>query len=69
LHLPHEPPQPSFPHDFPLQLGAQRVVFSTAPFGVPIPVGPSQPAPALHSWLPQEPFDPLVTSKYAAGWA
>lgn len=34
-----------------------------APFGVPRPVGPSQPVRALHHWVVgQEPLLPLVTS-------
>ena len=33
------------------------------PFGVPRPVGPSQPGPASQSTLPQPPFAPAVTSK------
>src|ERR1019366_1138217 len=33
------------------------------PFGVPSPVGPSQPIPAVHKALPaQLPLDPVVTS-------
>jgi hypothetical protein len=32
------------------------------PFGVPHPVGPSYPTPAVHSMLPQLPFLPEVTS-------
>jgi hypothetical protein len=32
------------------------------PFGVPIPVGPSQPARAWHTGIPQAPLLPLVTS-------
>ena len=38
-------------------------VLSTAAFGVPLPVGPSQPVPALHSVVPQVPLVPLVMSK------
>ena len=38
------------------------------PFGVPSPVGPSQPAPAVHSCrAAQEPLLPVVTSLSAAG--
>jgi hypothetical protein len=33
-----------------------------APFGVPHPVGPSYPTPAVHSMVPQLPFLPEVTS-------
>ena len=64
-HEPHEPPQPSSPHILPLQLGVHEPPPppSAAPFGVPMPVGPSQPAPALHRMLPQLPFLPVVTSK------
>ncbi len=34
------------------------------PFGVPRPVGPSQPTRAWHSWVGEhEPLEPVVTSK------
>ena len=40
------------------------------PFGVPRPVGPSQPTPAWHQdTVGQLPFDPLVTSLKNVGWA
>src|SRR5205814_9142266 len=62
--LPQLPPQPSSPQVLPLQLGLQvPPPPSAVPLGVPIPVGPSQPAPALHRMLPHEPFLPVVTSK------
>ncbi len=65
--VPQVPPQPSLPHDFPLQLGVHDVEpFNAEPIGVPMPVGPSQPAPALQSTLPQLPFEPLVTSVKSA---
>lgn len=32
------------------------------PFGVPMPVGPSYPTPALHKASPQLPLEPEVTS-------
>jgi hypothetical protein len=63
---PQVPLQPSLPQTLPLQLGVQvepEPPARAAPFGVPMPVGPSHPAPALHRTLPHEPFDPLVTSK------
>ncbi len=44
-----------------LELLVPRVP-STEPFGVPMPVGPSHPTPALHWMLPQEPLLPLVMS-------
>ncbi len=43
-------------------LAGGGVLSSIAPFGVPTPVGPSQPAPARHRMLPHEPLVPLVTS-------
>ncbi len=62
--VPQVPPQPSGPQFLPVQLGVQVAApLSTAPFGVPIPVGPSQPVPALHRELVQLPFEPVVTSK------
>src|SRR3954468_7134933 len=62
--VPHEPPQPSSPHVLPLQAGVHvEPPPSCAPLGVPMPVGPSQPAPALHLIVPQLPFLPVVTSK------
>ncbi len=39
------------------------------PFGVPSPVGPSQPGPAWHSTLPHPPLAPAVTSKRSPGSA
>jgi hypothetical protein len=40
------------------------------PFGVPRPVGPSQPGPAVHHTAGlHEPFDPLVTSFNPPGFA
>src|SRR5207248_10350543 len=42
---------------------------SAAPFGVPRPVGPSQPAAALQSSEPHAPLEPVVTSKNAPGLA
>ena len=64
-HEPQLPPQPSSPQVLPLQLGVQvpPPPPSALPFGEPMPVGPSQPAPALHSTLPHVPFLPVVTSK------
>ena len=39
------------------------------PFGVPSPVGPSQPATAWHHFVvEQEPLLPLVTSKSDDVW-
>src|SRR6185312_2368783 len=38
------------------------IAASSAPFGVPMPVGPSQPWPALHIVVPQLPFVPDATS-------
>ncbi len=35
---------------------------AATPCGVPIPVGPSQPARAWQTGIPQEPLLPLVTS-------
>lgn len=36
---------------------------AATPFGVPRPVGPSQPVPALHCWLAEQlPLLPAVTS-------
>src|SRR5690242_5377866 len=62
--LPHEPPQPSSPQVLPLHDGVHVLPPpSAAPFGEPMPVGPSQPAPALHRIVPQLPFLPVVTSK------
>jgi hypothetical protein len=62
--VPHEPPQPSSPQVLALQVGTQvPPPPSTAPLGEPMPVGPSQPAPALHSAVPQLPFLPVVMSK------
>src|SRR3954471_12633242 len=43
------------------------VVSASTPFGVPRPVGPSQPGPAWHSTLPHPPLVPSVTSKRAPG--
>ena len=63
--LPHNPPQPSSPQVCEPQLGVQLVWSSAAPLGVPMPVGPSHPAPALHKALPQLSFLPVVTSKNA----
>jgi hypothetical protein len=41
-----------------------------APFGVPRPVGPSQPVRALHHWVVgQVPLLPLVTSNSEPGCA
>lgn len=62
---PHEPPQPSSPQVCEPQLGVQLVCSIAAPLGVPMPVGPSHPAPALHKLLPQLSFLPVVTSKKA----
>jgi homeobox protein ESX1 len=68
-HVPHVPPQPSLPHILPVQFGVQVLPPPSAePFGEPLPVGPSQPAPALHIAPEHEPFDPLVTSKKFAVW-
>jgi hypothetical protein len=62
--VPQVPPQPSLPQFLPVQLGTQTVPpLSTAPFGVPMPVGPSQPVVALHRALVQVPFEPVVMSK------
>ena len=36
---------------------------AAVPFGVPRPVGPSQPDPATQITVPQKPFEPEVTSK------
>ena len=44
-------------------------VNAAVPFGVPRPVGPSQPAPAAHPGGPHAPLLPLVTSNSAAGLA
>jgi len=45
VHVPQVPPQPSLPHIFPVQFGVQVPppprLASAAPFGVPLPVGPS----------------------------
>jgi len=42
---------------------------AVTPFGVPRPVGPSQPLPAWHHRLgEQEPLEPLVTSFSALAW-
>ena len=39
------------------------------PFGVPSPVGPSQPTRAVHSWLGEQvPLEPEVTSKNDVEW-
>ena len=49
------------------KLGAVVEPASSAAFGVPRPVGPSQPVPAVQSTLGlQVPFLPLVTSKKSA---
>ena len=45
------------------------VVSALTPFGVPSPVGPSQPGPAWHSTFPQPPFVPSVTSNRLPGAA
>src|SRR5689334_9480487 len=42
---------------------------AAVPLGVPRPVGPSQPVPAVHSGAPQVPLLPLVTSNRLAWWA
>src|SRR5262245_36614103 len=51
--------------------GVPHVVLlpKVAPFGVPRPVGPSQPVVALHSAEVQLPFEPLVTSNSSQGCA
>ena len=68
-HEPQLPPHPSSPQTLPLQFGVHVVPPPRfVPFGEPIPVGPSQPAPALHSAVPQLPFLPLVTSKKLVAW-
>ena len=38
------------------------------PLGVPQPVGPSYPTPALHKLVPQVPLDPTVTSFSPTPW-
>src|SRR5579862_5186217 len=48
--------------------GGAAVTASIVPFGVPLPVGPSQPAPAVQSGAVQEPFAPDVTSKNIVGF-
>jgi hypothetical protein len=62
-HDPQVPLQPSLPQDLPEQEGVHELPFRAVPLGVPMPVGPSQPAPDLHSTLPHEPLLPEVTSK------
>jgi len=53
--LPEPEPLPEPPLELPRG-------WSFEPFGVPTPVGPSQPGPAVHWMLPHEPLLPLVTS-------
>jgi ABC-type uncharacterized transport system involved in gliding motility auxiliary subunit len=67
--VPQVPPQPSLPQVLPVQAGVQELPFRTAPLGVPMPVGPSQPAPDVHSTLPHEPLVPELTSKKAPALA
>src|SRR5262245_49070358 len=50
---PSVPPPPPPPPPMPASMAA---------FGVPYPVGPSQPVVALHRMLPHEPLVPDVTS-------
>jgi hypothetical protein len=61
--LPHVPPQPLLPQVLPAQFGVHVPPVIAVAFGDPMPVGPSQPAPALHSALVQVPLLPVVTSK------
>jgi hypothetical protein len=62
--VPQVPPQPSGPQVLPVHAGVQvPPPASAAPLGVPTPLGPSQPAPALQRMLPHEPLVPEVTSK------
>ena len=61
-HVPQLPPQPSSPQFLPVQLGVQVPPAIAPAFGEPRPVGPSQPAPALHRTVPQVPFCPVSTS-------
>src|SRR5262245_43927826 len=42
--------------------GPPPLLKAAVPFGVPSPVGPSQPVPAVQIGAPHVPFDPLVTS-------
>ena len=48
---------------------AAAAVNAAVPFGVPRPVGPSQPVPAVQIGAPQVPLVPLVTSNRLPGCA
>jgi len=67
--VPQVPPQPSGPQVLPVHCGVQTPPPRRVPLGVPLPVGPSQPAAALQSALVQVPLEPLVTSKNCDGFA
>jgi hypothetical protein len=53
----------------PLPAGIPVDQKAAVPFGVPRPVGPSQPTRALHHWLVvQVPLEPDVTSNRLVEW-